>query len=64
MLVEAALGNADFGGDILHGHQVITLVGEQAVDGIEDGFLAGIELLLAERDFQCHGHCRLSFEPG
>jgi len=49
MLVQAALGDADGGGQLVHRHQLEAALREQLVGGVEDGLFAQLELAVAKR---------------
>ena len=63
MFVQAGLGNADFSGHLVHGHQVKTFFREQGIRCIDDSVLADDQLLLFERELGFFTH-RLRFRPG
>jgi hypothetical protein len=49
VLVEAGLGDADGGGDLVDRHRFEALFGQQAVRRLHDGLFAGLQHLLLER---------------
>jgi hypothetical protein len=49
MLVEAGLGDADGRSDLVDRHRVEALLGQQAVDALDDRLLARSQHLLLER---------------
>ena len=56
MLVEACLGNPDFGSDFIHRHQVETFLGEKTVGRINDCVFTHDKLLLFERKLRLFTH--------